>query len=356
MRRHEAWRWVLGALLCVAVCGASDPTARPRILSSITRPQNLSCKAAEGVDFEFFTQLLHGPKHVLKILIKDDYDVTLLPPDPTPPPTPPTQPPSPPTTPFISLPPSLPPVKTTIASRTTPRPITTTLRTAAKPSITTGIPMVPSSARSTYVFEESDDDWDYIQGLVPPSNGDPGLLAYERLRHQIRTLMQESERAKKAMELFCAEAAKEDNTVIESDGSLHPSYEEVPGVGVYRLHARPRSWEEARKACEREGAQLAVPNSRTEALALMDIHNRCPRLLPTHFNDYQYLGVHDLYSEGDWETVVGYPLNETGYVNWAKNQPDNTHQHGENCLSMNRNGFFNDVPCWTELPFICEHP
>ncbi|KAK7789755.1 hypothetical protein R5R35_005175 [Gryllus longicercus] len=354
MRRHEAWWWVLGAVLCVAVCGASDPPARPRILSSITRPQNLSCKAAEGVDFEFFTQLF-PPKHVLKILIKDDYDVTLLPPDPTPPPTPPTQPPSPPTTPIISLPPSLQPVKT-IAPRTTPRPITPTLRTAAKPSTTTGIPMVPSSARSTYVFEGSDDDWDYIQGLVPPSNGDPGLLAYERLRHQIRTLMKESERAKKAMELFCTEAAKEDNTVIESDGSLHPSYEEVPGVGVYRLHARPRSWEEARKACEREGAQLAVPNSRTEALALMDIHNRCPRLLPTHFNDYQYLGVHDLYSEGDWETVVGYPLNETGYVNWAKNQPDNIHEHGENCLSMNRNGFFNDVPCWTELPFICEHP
>ncbi|KAK7789757.1 hypothetical protein R5R35_005176 [Gryllus longicercus] len=156
---------------------------------------------------------------------------------------------------------------------------------------------------------------------------------------------------------FCREAAAEDAEPFRvSDGSFHPSYEEVPGVGVYRLHARPRSWEEARKTCEREGAQLAVPNSRTEALALMDIHNRCPRLLPTHFNDYQYLGVHDLYSEGDWETVVGDPLNETGYVVWGRNQPDNAHHHGENCLSMNRNGFFNDVPCWTELPFICEHP
>ncbi|GLG94150.1 Hemolymph lipopolysaccharide-binding protein [Gryllus bimaculatus] len=152
------------------------------------------------------------------------------------------------------------------------------------------------------------------------------------------------------------DSVEDSSPYVDSDGSFHPSYEEVPGVGVYRLHARPRSWEEARKACEREGAQLAVPNSRTEALALMDIHNRCPRLLPSHFNDYQYLGVHDLYSEGDWETVVGDPLNETGYVVWGRNQPDNAHHHGENCLSMNRNGFFNDVPCWTELPFICEHP
>ena len=53
------------------------------------------------------------------------------------------------------------------------------------------------------------------------------------------------------------------------------------------------------------------------------------------------------------------PLISTGFVRWSHSHlPDNyggndTHP-GEDCGSMHTNGGLNDLPCSSQVPFICE--
>ncbi|XP_067005235.2 uncharacterized protein [Anabrus simplex] len=207
-------------------------------------------------------------------------------------------------------------------------------------------------------YDDSSDSYEYLEEIeihdhltipLPPK-------AVTEAASVSDSLPESEEWAPQDWSQFCLAAEDEDDGPLNlPDGQIHPKYHEILGVGYYRFHTKPRKWEEARQICEKEGAHLVIINSEEEADALLLIHARCPRILPTHFNSYSYVGVHDNYMEGQFETIFGEPLDKTGYVKWNFGQPDNSHHFGENCVSMNRRGFFNDVPCDTELPYFCEH-
>jgi len=57
--------------------------------------------------------------------------------------------------------------------------------------------------------------------------------------------------------------------------------------------------------------------------------------------------------------VADEPLSSTGFYRWSSsNQPDNYGGNatypGEDCGSMHTNGGLNDLPCSSQVPFICE--
>lgn len=123
----------------------------------------------------------------------------------------------------------------------------------------------------------------------------------------------------------------------------------------YKLHTTPKTWSKAFEICHAEQSYLATINSKEEANLLtnkLTLHP--PDSLPGNFvKDGVYLGFSDLFTEGEFLTIKGEPLEDTGYIAWSPSQPDNK-GNIEHCGHMHINGLLNDVNCTMKLMFFCE--
>ncbi|KDR12893.1 Hemolymph lipopolysaccharide-binding protein [Zootermopsis nevadensis] len=81
-----------------------------------------------------------------------------------------------------------------------------------------------------------------------------------------------------------------------------PGYELVPGLGYYKLHIVGKSWQEARKTCEEEGAHLLVIDSEYEAKNMARLWKEYPAFLARN-TYYAFIGFHDLGNEGEVVTI-----------------------------------------------------
>ncbi|XP_046146156.1 hemolymph lipopolysaccharide-binding protein-like [Osmia bicornis bicornis] len=130
------------------------------------------------------------------------------------------------------------------------------------------------------------------------------------------------------------------------------------GIGSHKLHTRAESWNNARKICNQEGGHLAIINSYAEQRVLMELFKRSGPVVGAIYKKQASLGLHDLYMEGDWVTILGDPLAVTGFTVWSNSgtgQPDNTGgvQH---CAGMLRDGTMDDINCNIRHAFFCEIP
>lgn len=81
-----------------------------------------------------------------------------------------------------------------------------------------------------------------------------------------------------------------------------PGYELHRGIGYYKVHSEPRTWQEARRICADEGAHLAIVNSEEESKVLQSILAPVAARLKTV---WAFVGFHDLYEEGQYVTIFG---------------------------------------------------
>lgn len=135
-------------------------------------------------------------------------------------------------------------------------------------------------------------------------------------------------------------------------------YHYTPGVGAHKLHTRAVAWNEARKMCIDEGGHLAIVNSQLEAHMLMKMFERSGPVKGASYGDMAFLGIHDLYKEGEWVTIQGDSLFKTGYTEWSDKwggQPDNGggKQH---CGVLLKEGGLDDVSCDVPFAYFCEIP
>jgi len=99
--------------------------------------------------------------------------------------------------------------------------------------------------------------------------------------------------------------------------------------------------------------QLAVINSFSEEEILL-------RMMKDKKINIAWLGIHDLYEEGDWVTVTSEPLERTEFSGWTTKistmQPDNV-GGAENCATFIIESEMNYVNCnLFILSFFCEIP
>ncbi|XP_076643430.1 hemolymph lipopolysaccharide-binding protein-like isoform X12 [Halictus rubicundus] len=125
-------------------------------------------------------------------------------------------------------------------------------------------------------------------------------------------------------------------------------YTYTPGVGAHKFFKQAKSWNAARDACVRDGAQLVVINSNAEEALLR-------RLKSNNSVNSVWTGVHDYFQRGSWVTVVGEPLSSLGYNMWAQNRPRNN-DNIERCgvLWNDQTKGVDNTRCNWNFSFICE--
>ncbi|XP_072748004.1 hemolymph lipopolysaccharide-binding protein-like [Anoplolepis gracilipes] len=140
---------------------------------------------------------------------------------------------------------------------------------------------------------------------------------------------------------------KTQNNLIEKAGN---DYLITPGMGAHKLHLRKVLWNKARKICIQEGGHLAVINSKSEEKLLI-------RILEENKILEAWLGIHDLFEEGDWNTIMDESLEAMGFSKWMfgekLNVPDNTNGK-EHCGVIMTDGGMNDRECTHAKAFFCE--
>ncbi|XP_012537008.1 hemolymph lipopolysaccharide-binding protein [Monomorium pharaonis] len=140
---------------------------------------------------------------------------------------------------------------------------------------------------------------------------------------------------------------KMQNNIIDKTGN---DYLITPGMGAHKLHIRQLPWNKARRICIQEGGHLAILNSNSEEKLLV-------HMLEENKISEAWLGVHDLYEEGDWNTIMDESMEATGYSKWTSNtkykQPNNA-DGNQHCGILLKDGGMNDVECTLALAFFCE--
>ncbi|XP_049947408.1 C-type mannose receptor 2-like [Schistocerca serialis cubense] len=131
-------------------------------------------------------------------------------------------------------------------------------------------------------------------------------------------------------------------------GRVPRGYEHVPGAGLYKLFRTGRSYEQALARCRQDGAELAVPGSAAEARAIADIVRRNPAVKEA------FVGINDLRKTGTFKSIRGTPIHSLGYHQWSPGQPDNNGPFGEQCVTINAEGLYNDNRCDWVFAFVCQ--
>nr|AQY54448.1 immulectin 12 [Hepialus xiaojinensis] len=123
----------------------------------------------------------------------------------------------------------------------------------------------------------------------------------------------------------------------------------------YKLHLKPKTWSKAFATCRAEQGYLAIINDEEEANILKNKLAEHPkRTLKGDFNkDHVFLGFHDRFTAGEFITVFGTSLSETGFTQWAPRRRNNR-KNRQHCGGLMRNGFLDDINCSSKCMFFCE--
>lgn len=146
-------------------------------------------------------------------------------------------------------------------------------------------------------------------------------------------------------QMFYINGRQTDNYVAK----LKEGYVVTRGVGAHKLYPRKIVWNTAREACMRDGGHLAIINSVAEEKVLVNLLQQANLV-------EAWIGIHDLFEEGDWITLTGESLEKAGFDTWSTlwpNEPDNL-GGSQNCGVVRKEGSIDDVVCSLHHPYICE--
>ncbi|XP_031442016.1 asialoglycoprotein receptor 1-like [Clupea harengus] len=125
----------------------------------------------------------------------------------------------------------------------------------------------------------------------------------------------------------------------------------------YLFSSTNKTWSQSRDHCITLGGHLVIVNNQEEQSFLSQ----------SAIEDFYWIGLNDLETEGQWIWVDSTPLNETGAVFWLKrsdkpdepDEPDNwmgENSSGEDCGVVSKIGEWFDNSCNKLFTFVCERP
>ena len=127
------------------------------------------------------------------------------------------------------------------------------------------------------------------------------------------------------------------------------------GTSCYKLVTPSKTWENAKRECEKTYARLVKVESREENDFIKTL------LLPTDKDVNHWIGLSDSDNEGDWMWTDGTHLDSSGYNNWGDNLPKNDKNNDRDCVVIgtkksdpNHYGKWLVRPCSSQRKYICE--
>ncbi|KAM9324939.1 pulmonary surfactant-associated protein D [Gastrophryne carolinensis] len=141
------------------------------------------------------------------------------------------------------------------------------------------------------------------------------------------------------MQLIRASLKKYNNILLFHGGKQ-------AGEKVFVTNGLEESFENAQKTCKEAGGNLAAPKSAAENSAAQEI-------LHTHNKGEStkaFLGISDLQVEGMFKYITGEKIT---FTNWNLGEPNNS-KDNEDCVEIQDNGKWNDIPCNLLRLVICE--
>ncbi|XP_069120585.1 perlucin-like protein [Argopecten irradians] len=121
------------------------------------------------------------------------------------------------------------------------------------------------------------------------------------------------------------------------------------GDSCYMAFFDTQDWSAASTTCHEKNSYLAEVGDEQE-------NGFLTRLVSTHQSHESYwLGGNDIFVEGDWRWEESHLV--MNYTNWRHGQPDNHHNHNDDCLQAQFTGYtfmWSDVPCTANRNYICE--
>ncbi|XP_073943839.1 uncharacterized protein isoform X1 [Choristoneura fumiferana] len=115
----------------------------------------------------------------------------------------------------------------------------------------------------------------------------------------------------------------------------------------YKIHTIHKTWQDAKKRCQMEGASLFYAEDEIEADAVQGLWNKTQPQFA-----WVYVGISDLLAKGVFETVDGRPVLDI-YNNWGQGEPNDA-DGNEDCVILRRDNTLNDDKCDRKYPFICK--
>ncbi|XP_069835331.1 mannose-binding protein C-like isoform X2 [Dendropsophus ebraccatus] len=116
------------------------------------------------------------------------------------------------------------------------------------------------------------------------------------------------------------------------------------GDKVFVTNGLEENFENAQKTCREAGGALATPRSAAENIATQEI------LHTKGESSKAFLGISDLQVEGIFRYITGEKII---FTNWNLGEPNNS-KDNEDCVEIQDNGKWNDIPCNLLRLVICE--
>ena len=112
---------------------------------------------------------------------------------------------------------------------------------------------------------------------------------------------------------------------------------------LFKMYTEPKTWKDAKKACQAIGGHLATSTSAEKNEFLASLADGAT----------VWLGGTDAQEEGNWKWVTG---EEWSYTNWYPGNPDNAYAEGQHYLVLNykTKGKWDDSGAASTRGYICE--
>ncbi|XP_072280406.1 mannose-binding protein C-like isoform X2 [Pyxicephalus adspersus] len=116
------------------------------------------------------------------------------------------------------------------------------------------------------------------------------------------------------------------------------------GDKVFVTNGFEENFENAQKTCKEAGGNLATPRNAAENSATQEI------LHTKGESSKSFLGISDAQVEGIFKYLTGEKMT---FTNWNLGEPNNS-KDNEDCVEIQDNGKWNDIPCNLLRLVICE--
>ncbi|MEE6488708.1 hypothetical protein FKM82_015327 [Ascaphus truei] len=116
------------------------------------------------------------------------------------------------------------------------------------------------------------------------------------------------------------------------------------GEKVFVSNGQEESFESAQKTCREAGGHLPTPRNAAENYAVQEILQTKGESTKT------FLGISDQQVEGIFKYLGG---DKITFTNWNLGEPNNS-KDNEDCVEIQDNGKWNDIPCSMLRLVICE--